>query len=64
MPDEQPQQPDPSSWEKVPPELLEQARAEFNEEEYLAALREMEETGGLSLEDFLDELEQRVRRSE
>jgi hypothetical protein len=64
MPDEQPQQPDPSSWEKMPPDLLKQERAEFNEAEYLAELREMEKTGGLRLEDFIEELEQRVRRGE
>jgi hypothetical protein len=41
----------------VPQELIESARATFNEEEYVAALREVERTGGLELKDFIHELE-------
>lgn len=41
----------------VPPELLEWARQNTSEEEFLAHLREMEaEGGGLQLEDFIDEI--------
>ena len=47
---------------KLSPEQLEQERQAFNEEEFLAALREVQQTGGLRLEDFIDELEEEVRR--
>ena len=40
------------------PELLAWAREQFNEEEFLAGLREVRETGGLELRDFLPQLEQ------
>jgi hypothetical protein len=41
----------------TPPALLEQLRHEFDEAEYLAAVREMETNGGLRLEDFIDEID-------
>ena len=50
--------------EPVPPELLEQARREFNEEEYLAALREVEETGGFEFEDIIRGLEEEAEPRE
>ncbi len=50
--------------EPVPPEIMEWARRTFNKEEFLAGVREIEQTGGLRLEDFIDELEQRVRGRE
>jgi hypothetical protein len=59
--------PDPSNpsgpfpHEKVPPELLEWARQTFDEDEFLAHVRELEATGGLRLEDFIAELEARAR---
>lgn len=43
---------------KPSPELMEWARANFNEEEFLAGLREVEADGGLELKDFIKELEQ------
>jgi hypothetical protein len=43
---------------KLSPELLEWARQQINEEEIVAGMREIEETGGLELSDFLPELEQ------
>jgi hypothetical protein len=46
---------------KLPTELLDWARAQFDakeEEATLAGLREIRETGGLKLEDFIAELEQ------
>jgi hypothetical protein len=43
---------------KLSPELLECARQQFSEEEFLAGLREIRETGGLELKDFIQELEQ------
>jgi len=46
----------------VPPELLEFARQTFNEEEFMAELREMRASGGgLRLEDFIAELEELAR---
>jgi hypothetical protein len=49
-----------SSWViyPTPPELIEWARQNVDEAEYLAALREVEETGGVELKDFIHELEQ------
>lgn len=41
----------------VPPEVLEWARRNFSEEDALADLREVQETGGLELHEFIDELE-------
>jgi hypothetical protein len=59
-----PDQPDPSGpfpRETIPPELVEWARQTFDEEEFLAQVREIEATGGLQLEDFLPEIEARAR---
>jgi hypothetical protein len=49
---------------KLPPELLEWARQTFDEEEFRAGMREIEETGGLELKDFIQELEQEVSSRE
>jgi hypothetical protein len=49
---------------KLSPELLEWARQQFSEEEFLAGLREIEETGGLEFRDLLPELEERAGRDE
>ena len=43
--------------DKIPQEILDWARCQFNEEEFVAGLREIRETGGLELKDFIDELE-------
>ena len=59
-----PDQPNPSApvpRESIPPEIIEWARQTFDEEEFLARMREIEATGGLRLEDFLSEIEARVR---
>jgi len=40
------------------PEVLEQARQQFSEEEIAAGIREVEETGGLELRDFIHEIKQ------
>jgi hypothetical protein len=53
-------QSEPFPRERIPPEILEWARQTFDEEEFLAQVREIEATGGLSLEDFIAELEARV----
>jgi hypothetical protein len=44
--------------EPLPPEILEWARREFNEEQVVAGIREIEEKGGFQLGDFIHELEQ------
>jgi hypothetical protein len=49
---------------KLTPELLEWARKQFSEEEILAGLREIQQTGGLELRDFIQELEQEAARRE
>jgi len=43
---------------RLPAEFLEWARSQTNEEEIIAGMREIEETGGLELKDFIHELEQ------
>lgn len=45
---------------ELSPELLDGARRTFNEAEFLAGVREVEQTGGLTLEDFIEELERRA----
>jgi hypothetical protein len=60
-------QPDPSNQaepfprDRIPPEILEWARQTFDEEAFLAHVREIEASGGLRLEDFIAELEARAR---
>jgi hypothetical protein len=44
----------------IAPEIVQWARQELNEEETVAGLREVRETGGLELCDFIQELEQEV----
>jgi hypothetical protein len=46
-----------ANGDRLSPELLAWARAQFTEEELVAGLREVRETGGLQLADFLHELE-------
>jgi hypothetical protein len=53
--------PEPFPRERIPPELLAWARQTFDEEDFLRQVREIEATGGLRLEDFLAELEERAR---
>src|SRR5262249_22211858 len=61
-PQERPMLPDQSNQsepfprEQIPPEILEWARQTFDEEEFLAQVREIEATGGLRLEDFIAEV--------
>jgi hypothetical protein len=59
-----PPPPEVANWviEKVPPEMIEEALGTFNEEEWQADLREIEKTGGLRFEDFIDEIEEIVKR--
>lgn len=44
----------------IPPELLAWARQTFDMQEYLEGVREIEATGGHSLESFIAEIEARV----
>src|SRR5579884_2737323 len=46
--------------EKLSPEVLEWLRQQTNPEEILAEIREIEETGGLELKDFLPEIEKEL----
>ena len=41
------------TFHKTPPEMVEEMRQTFNEEEFLAELRETEKAGGCELKDFL-----------
>lgn len=49
-------------FEKVPLEMIEEARRSFNEEEWLAALREFEENGETDFAAFIAEIEEIVNR--
>ena len=46
--------------EAIPTEILDWATQQLDEEEAAAGIREIRETGGLELNDFLHELEQEV----
>jgi hypothetical protein len=56
-----PPPPEPFPREAIPPELLDWARQSLDETEFLAAIREIEATGGVPLEVFFTELEARAR---
>lgn len=56
-----PNPPEPFPQEVIPPEMLAWARQTFNEEEFLADIREIKATGGVQLKDFLAELDQRAK---
>ncbi len=45
---------------KTPPEMIEEAIRTFDEDAFLAELREVERNGGGELKDFIHELEQEV----
>ena len=51
----------PFPREPVPPDVLEWARQTFDPEAFRAQLREIEATGGQTLEDFIAEVEVRAR---
>ena len=61
MKSDQPNQSEPFPRETIPPEIVEWARQTFDEDEFLARIREIEAKGGLRLEDFLAELNTRAR---
>jgi hypothetical protein len=43
---------------RLPPELRQWEQDNFDKEAFLAGLREVEQTGGVELKDFIHELEQ------
>ena len=47
-------------FEPVPPEMREEFLRTFNEEEYLAAVRELERTGGVQIDDLIAEMDRRL----
>ncbi len=53
-----------SGWamERTPPDLLAWARQTCDEAEFLAGVRDIEQTGGVRFEDFIGEIEERVKR--
>jgi hypothetical protein len=61
MQSNEPSQSDPFPREPIPPEIVEWARQTFDKEEFLKHVREIEATGGLRLEDFIEELEARAK---
>ncbi len=60
MTGKRPVPPEVARWviEKVPPDVLQWAKQTCNEEEFAAALREIETNGGVELKDFIHELEE------
>ncbi|MCI0743083.1 MAG: hypothetical protein L0Y72_28980 [Gemmataceae bacterium] len=61
MKPDQPDRSEPIPRETIPPEIVEWARQTFDKEEFLKHVREIEETGGLQLENFIAELEARAK---
>ena len=57
-----PPPPEVANWviEPVPPEMREEFLRTFDEAEYLAAVRELERTGGVQIDDLIEELERRI----
>jgi len=53
----------PFSGEPISPELLAWAKQTFDAQEFLDGVREIEATGGRSLESLIAELEALVRKS-
>src|SRR5262249_42448115 len=58
--------PEVSNWviTPTPPEMIEEFRRTFNEEEFIAELRAIEQTGGVSFEEIIGEIEEMVKRRE
>ena len=54
--------PEVANWviTPMPPELLEQMRETFDEAEFVAALREVEKTGGVQIDGLIDEIERKI----
>jgi hypothetical protein len=52
---------EPPAPEKAPPDLLAWARQTFDEEEFMAGVREVRATGGVGFEDFITEIERKAQ---
>lgn len=54
--------PEAANWviERPSSEMLEEARRTFDEAEYLAAVREIERTGGVQIDDLIAEIERNL----
>jgi hypothetical protein len=61
MAQEQPNRAGPFPREEIPPEILEWARQTIDENDYVAQIREVEQSGGLKLADFIEEIKARAR---
>ena len=59
MTPEQPSRKEPFPREPIPADLLAWARQTFDEEEFMARVREIRATGGVHFEDFISEIEAR-----
>jgi hypothetical protein len=59
-----PAQNNSASAGKPTPEIMEWVRQQINEEDIVAGLHEIRETGGLELRDFIDELEKAATADE
>ena len=57
--------PEVANWviTSTPPELLTQLRETFDEAEFIAALREVERTGGVQIDELIDEIEPHINGS-
>lgn len=44
----------------TPPEMAEELRRTFNEQEYLAEVREIERTGGVTFEEIMADIERKL----
>ena len=54
--------PEVANWvmTPTPPEMRKLLRETFDEAEFIAALREVERTGGTRLDDLIDEIERKI----
>jgi hypothetical protein len=60
-----PPPPEVANWvmTPTPPEMLKLLRETFDEAEFIAALREVERTGGTRIDDLIDEIERKINGS-
>ena len=60
-----PPPPEVANWviTPTPPAMLKLLRETFDEAEFIAALREVERTGGTRIDDLIDEIERKINCS-
>lgn len=63
MPTEQPSPTETPAPVPIPPDILAWAQQTFDEQEYREGVRDIEATGGRSMDDLITEVEARVRGS-